>query len=679
MRESNDDEDAQPGFCYRNKDSPFVIIAHGALFAASAISLIRFVRNQYRASNSGLYNGEVLTIFPLHLKYLQVLATVNVVMALASGIYGFGLVAGNDNALFPLIWEWTFAATMAATNSLVWSITVLLYSRAMGASVIRNSVVLGGIAFAMNAVSYYHFVQATVHGKPWASAPLSIIYLFFAYSLVALCTSLLLGLAPNSGSMQRRPAVILWNRYWGIFQIGFYTSGVLATTFDVCVCLVLALSFAFVVVFCIWFTYFVFVVDTLWWHGADTSHLDPFSRCTSGGGHQLSNLSEKVFQGVELSDSAAESLSHVRKYLKEGPTSAGAEPAKLLDFSSLSVDTSRMLGAGSTARVYRGTWRGQACAVKLLNTVEITPEQIQRTCHEASLLHSLQAASPHIVGLFGVAVTPPSVCVVLEFCSEGSLFDVVHALKEEVENTGRASTSDRALAMFSRQSRSTREPQTYKFAKRLSWEDQLQLALGACRGVEALAHTLPGFSHNDLKSANFLVNLGSVNGLTWIVKLSDVEFASKGVTPEYMIEAGTPQWTAPEILANQRPVSPASDVYALAVVLFEIESRQIPYGHMSSSDIVECVLKGKRPELPDDLETSLRPSERLTRSLFRSMVSRAWAQDADTRPSAAELTANIEEIWVAFTRDQRSASATAANIEEVVRHNPIREDSGTHF
>jgi hypothetical protein len=46
----------------------------------------------------------------------------------------------------------------------------------------------------------------------------------------------------------------------------------------------------------------------------------------------------------------------------------------------------------------------------------------------------------------------------------------------------------------------------YEFAYSLSWEHKLELAEGACRGVAALVEALPGYSHNDLKSPNFLVD-----------------------------------------------------------------------------------------------------------------------------------------------------------------------------
>lgn len=230
-----------------------------------------------------------------------------------------------------------------------------------------------------------------------------------------------------------------------------------------------------------------------------------------------------------------------------GPNTLGrrAGGVPLIDFSRLQIFPDRMLGTGSTARVYAGTWCDLPVAIKVLFTVEITPEEIQRTCLEASLLHSLQGASSNVVRLFGVAVLPPSLCVVLELCSEGSLNDVVYKIKEPDVfekkssfllrrsgsggrtnirtssrtskgsesvfsvrtsifrgSSGRNSTEENSMTSNPMLDNSDSSPQ---FLHALPWERRLELAVGACQGVAALVTSLGGLSHNDIKvcSASF--------------------------------------------------------------------------------------------------------------------------------------------------------------------------------
>ena len=52
---------------------------------------------------------------------------------------------------------------------------------------------------------------------------------------------------------------------------------------------------------------------------------------------------------------------------RRASAAAGAAQARapLLDFAKLQVMTSKILGMGSTARVYQGSWCGRPCAVKV--------------------------------------------------------------------------------------------------------------------------------------------------------------------------------------------------------------------------------------------------------------------------------------------------------------------------
>jgi serine/threonine protein kinase len=395
----------------------------------------------------------------------------------------------------------------------------------------------------------------------------------------------------------------------------------------------------------------------------------------------------------------------------------GGKTVPLIDFSRLKIILSRLLGTGSTARVYEGRWCGRKVAVKVLLTVEITPAEIQRTCMEASLLHSLQ--SPNVVRLFGIAVLPPSLCVVLEICSEGSLGDVLYTMEDKREAStvsnilgrlsasGRLSTTDQ-LSSTGRGSVTGRKsiPNITEYVYALSWGERLELAVGAARGLAALVAALPGTSHNDIKSANYLVDCpgrkattggggsgggGEASGgggggdpiVKFVVKLADVEFSSVGDTPEHMTRGDTPNWTAPEVLNGTATVSPASDMYALANVLFEIAAREVPFENEVSPSGVpisvrQHIIEGRRPVFPepmaaagatvprargDEATVSRAALELTSRALFKAQVEQAWSQDPAARPEAAALVVALEallndflENMKALTDDRRRAS-----------------------
>lgn len=95
----------------------------------------------------------------------------------------------------------------------------------------------------------------------------------------------------------------------------------------------------------------------------------------------------------------------------------------ILPFSKLRVDTSKFFSGGS-ARVYRGYYKEHEVAVKFLFCIELTPARVIDFCQEATLLNSLQ--HPNVVLCYGVAIMPPALTLVTEFCANGSLFDFLH-------------------------------------------------------------------------------------------------------------------------------------------------------------------------------------------------------------------------------------------------------------
>ena len=134
--------------------------------------------------------------------------------------------------------------------------------------------------------------------------------------------------------------------------------------------------------------------------------------------------------------------------------------------------------------------------------------------------------------------------------------------------------------------------------------------------------------HGDLKADNVLVREdGSVCLCDF--GMSEAKDRSKSMTSVVTSSATgkvglTVQWSSPELLKGRRKDS-ASDVFALAVTLWEIFERKTPFRGMADMIVINQILAGIRPEFENT------PSE------FRAVVGKAWGDDAKSRPSAAQM------------------------------------------
>ena len=136
---------------------------------------------------------------------------------------------------------------------------------------------------------------------------------------------------------------------------------------------------------------------------------------------------------------------------------------------------------------------------------------------------------------------------------------------------------------------------------RVSLDVALDVTTQLLRGLGA-AHAA-GIVHRDLKPAN--VFLGDAGHGPVLVKLLDFGLAQVPNAPAFEgaaltrtgIVVGTPAYMSPEQVRGARDLDARSDVYSVAVVVYETFAGERPFAELPQRDLLEAIAHRKPPSL----------------------------------------------------------------------------------
>jgi serine/threonine protein kinase len=225
-----------------------------------------------------------------------------------------------------------------------------------------------------------------------------------------------------------------------------------------------------------------------------------------------------------------------------------------------------VIGRGSMGQVWRGRDRdGQRLAFKLLRP-ELTedPKVVQRFVQERSILTSI--THPNVVSMRDLVVEGDTLAIVMDFVQGGDL-----------------------RAMLS-------GPRTLPPAK------VAELGAGIAAGLAAV-HAA-GIVHRDVKPENVLVDATSNPARPRLTDFGIAKYVqAEGSGGRSTMLVGTPQYIAPELIDGKEP-TPATDLYALGIMLYELVCGVTPFAGGSTLTVLRNHaerLPGRPAGVPDSL------------------------------------------------------------------------------
>ncbi|HET9152693.1 MAG TPA: protein kinase [Solirubrobacterales bacterium] len=207
-------------------------------------------------------------------------------------------------------------------------------------------------------------------------------------------------------------------------------------------------------------------------------------------------------------------------------------------------------------------------------------------------------------------------------------------------------------------------------------ETAAEIGIQACAGLD-YAHRR-GIIHRDVKPGNLMIVGGPVGGGEMIVKLTDFGIA-RAVEQTRITQVGsvvgTAAYLAPEQVRGEE-ATPATDVYALGVVLYQFLTGRLPYEGSSLAEL--AVRQQNEKPLPPSAYDSDVP-EPLGAAVLRALEDDPNRRYASTEELATGLRLGLEGEDVTLPLDEGTSATRVLGGETAATRHMGRDTGATEY